>query len=206
MSKFKINDEVCWRSTGQRVKVLDINTEGKMLVSAGSQIYWKPFFFDHVIEPNMIMKEITNMKLYFALTNEGIRECPAKAPTKAYETDAGYDLYCTNSLFINTNQIVKIPTGVIAAIPPGHYGKVSDRSSMGLKGAKCLAGVIDSAYRGEISVLMTNLSKDTILINAGDKIAQLIIHKLYEGNMEVVDVTDLPSGERNSNGFGSSGV
>ncbi len=206
MSKFKIGDNICWRRTKERARVFGIDSLGKIHLRPSGSIGWSEFFFEHIIEPNIIMKEITNsMKLYFSLVNNGIRECPSKAPTKAYDADAGYDLYCTNSTSIQTNEIKKIATGVICAIPNGHYGQINDRSSMGIKGAKCLAGVIDAGYRGEISVIMTNLSKDTLHIQAGDKIAQLIIHSIYNGETEIIDVKDLPPADRSSSGFGSSG-
>jgi len=205
MSKFKVGDHICWRRTGEKAIVHGIDAKGKIILSPNKTLAWSAFFFEHVIEPNLIMKDIIDMKLYFSLINDGIRECESKLPTKAYETDAGFDLYTTNTMFISPGQIVKIPTGVVCAIPPGHYGQVSDRSSMGLKGAKCLAGVIDAGYRGEIAVIMTNVGKDDLWIKPGDKIAQLIIHKLYSGEIEAVSVNDLPSAERQANGFGSSG-
>ncbi len=207
MSKFKIGDEICWRRTGERAKVIDIKTDGTIKIYPKSKIYWSGFFFTLVTEPNLIMKDITDsMKLYFSLVNDGARECPAQIPTKAYDTDAGYDLYCTNSISIGTNEIKKIPTGVVCAIPKGFYGQINDRSSMGMKGAKCLAGVIDSGYRGEISVIMTNLSKETLVIMPGSKIAQLIIHSIYDGPVEVIETKDLPPADRQTNGFGSSGT
>lgn len=206
MPRFKVGDTICWRRTKEKATVYAIDSQNKIYFRDKPLIGWSDFFFELVTEPNLIMKDITDsMQLYFSLTNEGVRECQAKVPTKAYDSDAGFDLYCTNSIILSTNQIAKIPTGIICAIPKGYYGQINDRSSMGLKGAKCLAGVIDSGYRGEISVIMTNLSKDMLIIQAGDKIAQLIIHSIYTGSVELVKVDNLPPDDRQSNGFGSSG-
>lgn len=127
-------------------------------------------------------------------------------PTKAHVTDAGYDLYATNAYTLYRNQSVLIKTGIHAAIPEGFYGRVADRSGMAVKGARVGAGVIDSAYRGEIKVLLTNINEHgTIEIQPGDRVAQLIIAKIYDNEMAEVSLSELNSTIRGSGGFGSSG-
>lgn len=206
MSKFKVGETVCWRRTKQTAKIYAIGSDGKLFLSPNAKLAWSTFFFERITEPNSIMKDITSMtKIFFSLVNNGTREVPPKEPVKAYRDDAGFDLFCTNSFVVETNDIVKIPTGVVCAIPPGYYGQVNDRSSMGLRGAKCLAGVIDSGFCGEISVIMTNLSKSPLIIKAGDKIAQLIVHSIFTGDTELVKKEDLPVTDRHTSGFGSSG-
>jgi len=207
--KFKPGDRICWRSTGQKETVHAVTSDGKIVVNRLSGIGWSDFFFAHVIEPNLIMKDIIrNMKVSFALKRETFQESEPKYPTKAYPDDAGYDLYCTNNITINGGDVAKIPTGVVCAIPEGFYGKIAERSSMALRGSKCLGGIIDSSYRGPVSVIMTNLSKNPLVISAGDKIAQLVIHVLHQEGSENVNLEDLPESthSRGTKGFGSSGI
>lgn len=200
MSKFKVGDEVCWRSTKDRAVVKEISALGMIKVS-DSGCFWSEFFFSSVVDPNNIMKGlVSDMKLMFSKASED-----AKLPTKAYESDAGHDLYANDEMVIEPGSVAKIPTGVMCAIPAGYYGKIDDRSSMALKGMKCLGGVIDCGFRSEVSVIMTNLSRLPFVIISGDKIAQLIIHKIYDGEVEMVDKSDLPAAERGNRGFGSSG-
>lgn len=143
----------------------------------------------------------------------------AKLPTKAYSTDAGYDLYCLEDVYIDPNfEVVFMPnsesffqwckstqvrTGISVAIPEGYYGRVASKSGLALKGIEVGAGVIDSGYRDEIVVVLRNFSDDDISFRAGTKIAQLIIEKI--GDFEVVEVDNLDETERGKGGFGSTG-
>ena len=127
----------------------------------------------------------------------------AKIPTRAYEADAGLDLTTveTGVLLPGEGRIFK--TGLAMALPVGFVGLVWDRSSMGKRGIKTLGGVIDSGYRGEIGVILWNLTKESQEIKAGERIAQLLIQAV--ATPQTVEVTELPSSERGSGGFGSSG-
>ncbi len=87
----------------------------------------------------------------FALTERG-----ATAPTRAHQYDAGNDLYAMESKEIKPGELVKVRTGVSVSLPEGTQGIVKDRSSMGSKGLHVFAGVIDSGYTGEISVMLYN--------------------------------------------------
>lgn len=137
-------------------------------------------------------------------------------PTKAYRGDAGWDLYADNEtpIHIWKNTRVIIPTGIKMAIPDGYYGRIADRSSYAWKhGLHVLGGVIDSQYRGEIKVVMiglcganpTDMDKKTVMIERGNKIAQLIITKIHQGYLEEVDDISVDLSERREGGFGSSG-
>lgn len=151
-------------------------------------------------------------------------------PTKAYPSDAGFDLYyCPHgenveSLTIMGNGICKITTSIAIEFPPNTYGLIADRSSMGAKGAKVMGGVIDNKYRGEIIVVLANINAsdccdssdqltlgfmkptllDNIVIRPGDKIAQLLILPLIDTTIE--ETNELGTTERDSKGFGSSGA
>lgn len=121
----------------------------------------------------------------------------------AYETDAGVDLVCTKSIRIPANNVVKIPTGVAVKIPKGYYGKIEEKSGYSLRNTlKLKAGIIDTDYTGEIRVIFQNAGQDPYVVEKGEKIAQLIIHKLP--NIKFVQVDDLEHENRGQDGFGST--
>lgn len=144
-------------------------------------------------------------------------------PTKAHDTDAGFDLYayCPDATFyswesgcqsnvkgvkVRPNETYKFHTGIKLAIPDGHWGGIYARSGLatkcGLRPANCV-GVIDSSYRGEIIVAIHNDSNETQLIHNGDRIAQLVIQKVEPTVFE--EVSELDETSRGESGFGGSG-
>ena len=127
----------------------------------------------------------------------------AKIPTRAYSDDAGLDLTTveTHTLAPGEGRIFK--TGLAAAIDTGFVGLVWDRSSMGKRGIKTLGGVIDSGYRGEIGVILWNMSQTEQEVKSGERIAQLLIQNV--SSPQTVEVKELNASERDSGGFGSSG-
>ena len=127
----------------------------------------------------------------------------AKLPSKAHNTDAGFDLYADRAYDIEVGRTILISTGISMAIPRGYAGMIWDRSSMGVKGLHRFAGVIDSDYRGEIKVCIHNASGDHCKISEGDKVAQLVIQSVPSFFLREVDT--LEETERGNKGFGSSG-
>jgi len=100
-----------------------------------------------------------------------------------------------------------IPTGIFLEIPQGYEGQVRPRSGLALKnGITCLnsPGTIDSDYRGELNVLLINLSNIPFTINNNDRIAQLVVAKVEKA--ELIPVQQLKETERNAGGFGHTGV
>ena len=130
----------------------------------------------------------------------------SQTPTRAYPSDAGMDLYSTECIKIDPHCRVLINTGIILAIPEGHYGRIAPRSGLAYKnGLDVMAGVIDSSYRNEIGVILYNTDKnESYLINEGDKIAQLIIERCY--SFPLIEVSDFEKTDRDINGFGHTGV
>ena len=129
----------------------------------------------------------------------------AKLPTRANETDAGFDIYSLEDMVIKSLGIFKIRTGIALEIPNGWYGQIFERSSLGSKGLCIRGGVIDNEYRGEIVVCM-GLIDDLdwqYKIKAGDKIAQIVF--LKSGDFEIEECSELSETGRGSKGFGSSG-
>lgn len=128
----------------------------------------------------------------------------AQMPTRAHETDAGYDLYAAHSAYIRAHGSAAIDTGVHIEIPAGMYGLVAGRSGLNFKlGVICPQGTIDSGFCGAIRVKLYNLTNDAVEIAKGDRIAQIIFHRHESPSFEVVD--SFESTERGDSGFGDSG-
>ena len=130
----------------------------------------------------------------------------AEVPTRAHPTDAGLDLAASETTQVAPRVVTLVPTGVAVAIPEGHVGLLAARSSLAAKKSMTLAngvGVIDADYRGEIKIPIIPLDGCHNLIQAGQKIAQLIILPIALPTVEVV--SELPDSERGLGGFGSTG-
>lgn len=128
-------------------------------------------------------------------------------PTYAYEGDAGLDLRANESVEISPHERVLISTGIAIALPDGYAGFVQPRSGMALKRGLSIAntpGLIDAHYRGEIKVIAVNLDpRETIRIERGERIAQLVIQEVPV--VHLVEVDELDETDRGAGGFGSSG-
>ncbi|MBO5707213.1 MAG: dUTP diphosphatase [Bacteroidaceae bacterium] len=132
-------------------------------------------------------------------------------PLPAYSTacSAGMDLRANleESIVLQPLQRVLIPTGLFMALPEGYEAQVRPRSGLALKhGITVLntPGTIDADYRGEIGVILVNLSQDDFVVNDGERIAQLVVAR-YE-QAELVAVEALDETVRGEGGFGHSGV
>jgi dUTP pyrophosphatase len=100
-----------------------------------------------------------------------------------------------------------IGTGLSLELPPGYEGQVRPRSGLALKqGLTCLntPGTIDADYRGEVGVLLINLSKDRVVIKRGDRIAQMVVAPTEQATL--IEVEALTDTTRGQGGFGSTGV
>ncbi|MBQ2498378.1 MAG: dUTP diphosphatase, partial [Bacteroidales bacterium] len=130
----------------------------------------------------------------------------------AYETvnSAGMDLRAylpDGELFIKPMQRALVPTGLFMEIPVGYEGQVRPRSGLAIKSGITVLnspGTIDADYRGEVKVILINLSDTDFVIKSGDRIAQLVIAKHEQP--DVVEVQILSETERGSGGFGHTGV
>ena len=122
--------------------------------------------------------------------------------------DLGADLYAAEAATLSaagamgSTQMVR--TGVAMELPSTHGALVEDRSGMAVKGITTLAGVIDPGYRGELKVVLTNLSPEAQTIEVGHRIAQLRIVERIEAVFEETDV--LAPAARGVGGFGSTGA
>jgi dUTP pyrophosphatase len=132
----------------------------------------------------------------------------ARAPARAHEGDAGYDLHAAEALTLEPGARASVGTGVAVAIPDGHAGLVLPRSGLALKHGIALVnapGLIDAGYRGELRVLLLNTDREVPFeIELGDRIAQLVIVR-HAAPEELVEVDELGESTRGQGGFGSSG-
>lgn len=128
-------------------------------------------------------------------------------PSYAHESDAGADLYARTDAEIAPGARAMVPTGVALAIPPGYVGLVHPRSGLAAKAGVTVLnapGTIDSAFRGEIQVILVNHDPlESVTVRRGDRIAQLVIQRVATAQWDVV--VELPETARGSGGFGSTG-
>ncbi len=128
-------------------------------------------------------------------------------PRRAHETDAGCDLYSRIDVVLRPGERTLVPTGIEIAIPEGYAGFIQPRSGLALQhgiGIVNSPGLIDSGYRGEVSVILINQdAKKTFRVRRGDKICQLVIQRVEKSKFQVVDSLDETG--RGKGGFGSSG-
>ena len=128
----------------------------------------------------------------------------AKLPTRGTDVAAGLDLYCAESVFLGEGEVRRIPTGIAAEIPHGHYGLITGRSSTALKNILVFPTVCDADYRGEIFITARHDGDGAWLVNKGDRIAQIVITPFSKA--ETVEADELSETERGTGGYGSTGV
>jgi dUTP pyrophosphatase len=130
------------------------------------------------------------------------------APRYQHPGDAGFDLTSRIDLVLEPGQRATVPTGIAVAIPAGNAGLVLPRSGLAARNGIALVnspGLIDSGYRGEISVVLLNTDqREPFRITRGDRIAQLIIQRIEQASL--VEAEELDSTSRGAGGFGSTGV
>ncbi len=132
-------------------------------------------------------------------------------PLPAYETkgSSGMDVraWTDEDIVLEPGEIKLVPTGLSISIPEGYEAQIRPRSGLALKHGIAFVnsvGTIDSDYRGEIGIIMTNFGKEPFNIKCGDRIAQMIITRVCHA--VVTEVDDLDSTVRGEGGFGHSGV
>ena len=134
----------------------------------------------------------------------------SKHPLPAYATEgsSGMDIRANleESMIIRPLQRVLVPTGIFTEIPAGFEAQIRPRSGLALKqGITCLnsPGTIDADYRGEIKVILINLSGEDQVVENGDRIAQVVFQKVERVSWE--EVSSISNSDRNEGGFGHTG-
>ena len=128
----------------------------------------------------------------------------AKIPIYANPGDAGMDLYACEDMVVKPKHRSLIKTGISMEFPKGHVALVWDKSGLAMKGLTTIAGVIDAGFRGELKVALLNIGSQDYIVKKGEKIAQILIQKVEQPKIEVVE--ELANSKRGSKGFGSSGL
>ncbi len=128
----------------------------------------------------------------------------AKAPSKGHPGDAGIDFFALETVRFLPGQQRKVETGIALEIPDGYVGLIWDKSGISFnQGLKVMGGVIDSGYRGSIIMSLLNTSSDEQVIEAGSKIAQMLIQK-YE-DCELIETDSISETVRGMGREGSTG-
>ena len=131
-----------------------------------------------------------------------------KLPSYKTSGSSGMDLvaYIKNKITINPGKTAIIPAGIAVAIPKNYEIQIRPRSGLAAKkGISVLntPGTVDSDYRGEIKIILINLSKKSFVVKSGDRVAQMILCPVAKGKLQVVN--NLPKTLRGKRGFGSTG-
>ncbi|HET9452216.1 MAG TPA: dUTP diphosphatase [Aggregicoccus sp.] len=139
-----------------------------------------------------------------------VRVHPEPLPLPAYQTAqaAGLDLLADidGERTLGSLERLAVPTGLALALPPGYEGQVRPRSGLALRHGITLLnspGTIDADYRGEVQVILVNLSHEPFVLRRGDRVAQLVIAPVQHAKLE--EVTLLDDTARGAGGFGSTG-
>ena len=139
------------------------------------------------------------------IVNKGNQPLPEYATPQS----AGVDLRANIDKPIELKPLSRalIPTGLHIALPEGYEAQIRPRSGLAIKkGITCLntPGTIDADYRGDIGVILINLSAEPFIVNPGERIAQMIINKFEQAEFELVE--ELDETERGEGGFGHTGI
>ncbi len=132
-------------------------------------------------------------------------------PLPAYESEgsSGMDIRADvkDPVLLNPSEIKLIPTGFALSVPHGYEVQIRPRSGLALKHGVGLVnspGTIDSDYRGEVGIIMTNWGPEPFTIKRGDRIAQMIVSRVFQADL--VETEDLDDTSRGQGGFGHTGV
>ncbi len=153
----------------------------------------------------MEMRNFALIMVRIKVVNTGRQPLPAYAT----EQSAGLDLRANIDAPMVLRPLERrlVPTGLRIALPEGYEAQVRPRSGLALKyGVTVLntPGTIDADYRGEVMVLLVNFSQENFVVNAGERIAQMVIARYEQAELEPVDVLD--ETERGAGGYGHTGV
>lgn len=131
----------------------------------------------------------------------------AVVPSRAHAGDAGLDLCCLDAVELAAGERARVATGIAIELPAGHAGLIVPRSGLAAKYGVSIVnapGLIDEGYRGELQVLLLNTDSSTaVSLNAGERIAQLVVISVAE--LTPLEVDSLGESSRGEKGFGSSG-
>jgi len=152
------------------------------------------------------MASIEQIKIYIKRLK---KTHPISLPQYMTEGSSGMDLFASleEEVILLPGERRLIPTGISVAIPEGFEGQIRPRSGLAIQKGIGLVngpGTIDSDYRGEVGILLINFGKDPFAIRTGERIAQMVISRVFRSIL--VEVDDLPPTQRQEGGFGHTGI
>ena len=131
-------------------------------------------------------------------------------PSYNYISDSGFDLYSTEEIVVNPLGRALIPTGLAFDIKDGYEIQVRSKSGLAINQGLFVLnspGTVDSGYQGEIKVILFNTTNERVKIEKGQKVAQAVLCPVIGGRwVDLVKVSEIKEKDRNSNGFGSTGL
>lgn len=153
----------------------------------------------------LLFKQNNKVMVKIKIVNKGNQPLPAYATSQS----AGMDLRANINEPVELKPFSRalIPTGLHIALPEGYEAQIRPRSGLAIKkGITCLntPGTIDADYRGDVGVILINLSAETFIVEPGERIAQMVINKFEQAEFELVESLD--ETERGEGGFGHTGV
>jgi len=129
----------------------------------------------------------------------------ARLPARGSAESAGLDLFSIEEVRLEAGGRAMVRTGLAIAVPRGYYGRIAPRSGLASRhGLDVLAGVIDSDYRGEVVCALVNHGREALTLEAGQRIAQLIVEAIITPEPAWADSLDETA--RGEGGFGSTGL
>ena len=126
-------------------------------------------------------------------------------PSRKHSTDAGADVYALEDVWVWPHETVCLGLGFGTEIPEGYVGFILPRSSMAKNGVVAQMVPVDSGYRGELHAIITNYGLEKYKIEAGDRIAQLVVMPCQTWSFNWIDPEDASQTDRASGAFGSTG-
>lgn len=200
--KDKINELKEIEIENSETKEITLKEEVEQEVEKIKNPIIKESVLEEVSYESEVVKKIETEKPEEVIKIEKIAE-NAKLPLRAHASDAGLDLFSIDYYSITPYGQALVQTGIKIELPDNYAGLIWDKSGLASQGITTMGGVIDSGYRGEIKVLIKNLSEDDFNIVPGQKIAQMIIQKI--SSMKIIEKKLEKDTDRGEDGFGSSG-
>lgn len=129
----------------------------------------------------------------------------ARTPTRAGPDEVGYDLYAVRGRIVDAGALGVVDTGVAVEMPRGIEAQVRPRGGLTRDGLWAALGTVDPSFRGAIGVIVANLTGAEIVIEQGDRVAQLVFARYESPRLVRIDAADLTESTRGDRGFGSTG-
>jgi dUTP pyrophosphatase len=166
---------------------------------------FKEFGLDMKEIEQEMMENKTKLPLNYTKLNSDVID-----PFYNYESDSGFDLYSTEEITIKPFGRALIPTGLSFDIKDGYEIQVRSKSGLAINQGLFVLnspGTVDSGYLGEVKVILFNTNSESFTIKKGMKVAQAVLCPVLNGKyVELEKRTELGNKDRNSNGFGSTGI